>query len=118
MYKVFFDGEVIECEAGVLLRDALMSAGKPPHNGNARWFNCKGFGTCGTCAVEIEGDLPPLNAKERWRLNFPPHDAAHGLRLACQIVVTQDLRVTKHGGFWGQDVGDSSSNKDATEPES
>ncbi len=104
MPKITFNNQTIECESGVTLRDALLMAGASPHNGNARWFNCKGFGTCGTCAVHIEGEVPPLNAKEKWRLNFPPHDASNGLRLACQIPVTGDLKVTKHEGFWGQHV--------------
>lgn len=112
MPKITFNNQIIECGPGVTLRDALLAAGTSPHNGNARWFNCKGFGTCGTCAVHIEGELPPLNAKERWRLNFPPHDAAHGLRLACQIPVMSDLKVTKHEGFWGQNVEPTSTDEE------
>ncbi|MFN3182245.1 MAG: hypothetical protein ACE37F_09620 [Nannocystaceae bacterium] len=44
---------------------------------------------------------------ERWRLGFPPHERTSGLRLACQIEVTGDIEVTKHPGFWGQDVPDA-----------
>ncbi len=103
MPTVTFAGEVIECPHGARLRDVLMKAGVSPHNGQARWFNCKGFGTCGTCAIEVvAGEVGPKNARERWRLDFPPHDAADGLRLACQIRVEDDLVVRKYPGFWGQ----------------
>jgi ferredoxin len=104
MPTVTFENQTIECEAGERLRDVLLRAGTTPHNGNARWFNCKGFGTCGTCAVRIEGEVGEKNARERWRLDFPPHDAEAGLRLACQVRVHDDLVVTKYEGFWGQDV--------------
>jgi ferredoxin len=105
MPTVKFNEKTIECESGERLRDVLLRAGETPHNGNARWFNCKGFGTCGTCAVEIvEGVVPPKNGREEWRLDLPPHDSEDGLRLACQLPVTDDLVVRKHEGFWGQDV--------------
>jgi ferredoxin len=105
MPTVEFNGQSIECDEGERLRDVLLRSGETPHNGNARWLNCKGFGTCGTCAVEIvDGDVPDKNARESWRLDFPPHDSESGLRLACQVLVTSDMKVRKYPGFWGQDV--------------
>lgn len=94
----------IECEAGARLRDVLTAAGVPPHNGKTQLANCMGLGTCGTCAVEIRGEVAAPSVVERWRLSFPPHDPSHGLRLACQVRVTGDLSVIKHPGFWGHDV--------------
>ncbi|MEL6349023.1 MAG: 2Fe-2S iron-sulfur cluster-binding protein, partial [Myxococcota bacterium] len=88
------------------LRDVLFSAGLPPHNGQTRWFNCKGMGSCGTCAVEIQGPTPPQTVMEQWRLRFPPHEGSGRLRLACQVTVQGDLDVQKHPGFWGQDIPD------------
>lgn len=80
------------------------------HNGAARWINCRGFGTCGTCAVEVvEGEVPAASLREAWRLDFPPHVAgSHGgrLRLACCLTVDGDMLVRKHPGFWGQEHGD------------
>lgn len=103
MPTVTFNGRQIECEPGERLRDVLRRAGETPHNDNARWFNCKGFGTCGTCAVEIvAGEVGPKNGRERWRLDFPPHEEGAGLRLSCQVRVTEDLEVRKYPGFWGQ----------------
>ncbi len=110
MPTVTFRGQTIECEAGEKLRDVLLRAGLSPHNGQARWFNCKGFGTCGTCAVEIlRGQVGPKNRREEWRLDFPPHDRDAGLRLACQVSVTEDLVIEKHDGFWGHLVDDEGS---------
>ena len=54
--------------------------------------------------MQIEGEVGPLTAIERWRLDFPPHQPGAGLRLACQVEVTSNLVVTKHPGFWGQRV--------------
>lgn len=101
MPTVTFEGETVECEAGELLRDVLLEAELSPHNGPVT-LSCHGLGTCGTCAVEIDGEVPEPSARERARLNFPPHSEENGLRLACQIEVQDDLVVTKYDGFWGQ----------------
>lgn len=103
-YRVHFEGRTIEVESGARLRDALMSAGLSPHNGQSRWLNCHGFGTCGTCAVRVDGEVQPPSAREKTRLGFPPHTVEAGLRLACQVRVNAELRVTKYAGFWGQDT--------------
>eukprot|EP00429_Kryptoperidinium_foliaceum_P036532 CAMPEP_0176169578 /NCGR_PEP_ID=MMETSP0120_2-20121206/86808_1 /TAXON_ID=160619 /ORGANISM="Kryptoperidinium foliaceum, Strain CCMP 1326" /LENGTH=161 /DNA_ID=CAMNT_0017507349 /DNA_START=299 /DNA_END=784 /DNA_ORIENTATION=+ len=102
----------IEFEAydGELLRTAALRRGiVSPHNGKSKLINCRGLGTCGTCAVEIEGSdaIEPSekNNKERLRLSFPPHNPERQsprLRLACQAQVRGDLQVTKRAGFWGQ----------------
>lgn len=109
MPTISFQGCDIECEAGTLLRDALKTAGETPHNGRADLLNCRGFGTCGTCAVEIEGQVSEPTAIERRRLSVPPHDPESGLRLACQTRVEGDVTVRKHDGFWGQHVNSSGS---------
>ena len=107
-------------QKGEILRSAMLKRGISPHNGRARLINCRGLGTCGTCAVEImsldgtsgAGDsIEPRdrNTKERLRLNFPPHgDALQSchLRLACQVQVNGNVRVKKRKGFWGQGVDD------------
>lgn len=110
MPKIHFQGRVLDVSAGTKLRRALLEAGMSPHNDDARWLNCKGLGSCGTCAVEVEGPVHPLTRMERWRLGFPPHRQSSGLRLACQLEVTEDLKVTKHPGFWGHHTPDRNSN--------
>ncbi len=102
MPKVMFEGKSLEVAQGTTLRNALKQAGLTPHNGQSRWLNCKGLGSCGTCAVWIEGELHEKTAMERWRLNFPPHTSESGLRLACQVRVEHNLVVKKYEGFWGQ----------------
>jgi ferredoxin len=110
MPTVRFRGTEIECSEGAVLRDVLLDAGVSPHNGSADALNCRGHGTCGTCAVEVESDsearpsISDVGAVERGRLVVPPHDPGSGLRLACQTRVYGDIVVTKHPGFWGHRV--------------
>ncbi|MBB6646833.1 2Fe-2S iron-sulfur cluster-binding protein [Halobellus ruber] len=114
MPTVSFGDSEIDCEEGAVLRDVLLDSGVSPHNGTADTLNCRGHGTCGTCAVEIRSEAadtadPPVSAVgtvERGRLSIPPHDSGSGLRLACQTRVYADIEVTKHPGFWGHRVGE------------
>ena len=102
MPMVTFNNQTITCEAGENLRKVLMKHDAPLYNGKANIINCMGIGSCGTCAVEIEGDLPERNWKENARLSFPPHKKESNRRLACQIKVESDLVLKKYDGFWGQ----------------
>ncbi len=104
MPTVRFQGREIECEDGAVLRNVLLDAGETPHNGTSSYLNCRGNAVCGTCAVEVDGDVSERNASERNRLSKPPHDRDSGLRLACQTRVLGDVDVRKYGGFWGQKV--------------
>ena len=90
-------------QRGELLRTALLRRGISPHNNNSMLINCRGLGTCGTCAVEVRGDVEPAEAsqRERLRLSFPPHELRPNLRLACQCTVRGDVVVSKFEGFWG-----------------
>lgn len=107
MHTIHFAGETVACLAGANLRTVLLRARLPLYNGAARALHCRGFGTCGTCAVKIEGEISEPTSAERRRLALPPHDLASGLRLACQVSVLGDLRVTKYEGFFGQGKGDT-----------
>jgi ferredoxin len=100
-----FAGQTIECLEGSNLRMVLLRARLPLYTRVARAVHCRGFGTCGTCAVRIEGATSDPTAAEKRRLALPPHDLASGLRLACQVSVLGDLRVTKHEGFFGHKQG-------------
>ena len=108
------DDIVFHAKDGETLRTACLRRGKvSPHNGRARLVNCRGLGSCGTCAVELGSDSvvepPERNAIEQVRLSLPPHSRQkkHNskLRLACQVQVRGDLTVTKRTGFWGQGEG-------------
>ncbi len=105
--------KTILARKGEILRTAMLRRGASPHNGKSRLINCRGLGTCGTCAVEIDckgmdGLIEPKerNTREKLRLNFPPHgseEQSPHLRLACQVQVQGDISVRKRTGFWGQD---------------
>lgn len=97
-----YNGELLECRPGSTLRDVILKYDLSVHNGNARFINCRGLGTCGTCAVKITGSISPPTKREKWRLNFPPHKLESGLRLACQARVVGDVDVFKSEGFWGE----------------
>ena len=98
---VSFQGHEIECLDGANLRVVLLRARLPLYTKAARALHCRGHGTCGTCAVRIEGPVSEPTAAERLRLRLPPHVADRGLRLACQCSVLGDITVTKQEGFFG-----------------
>ena len=93
--------EKFTCEYGANLRQVLLKNGVSLYNGNAKYINCRGIGTCGTCAVEIEGKVSPPNWRDKARISLPPHSQEKNLRLACQTLVFGDLKITKYDGFWG-----------------
>lgn len=102
MPTVKFGEQSVECAEGANLRKVMLDAGWPLYNPPLQVVNCIGFGTCGTCAVKIEGEVSAPSTKERMRLAVPPHNSNSGLRLACQCTVQGDLVVTKYPGKWGQ----------------
>lgn len=102
MPKVIAQGKTIECKHGANLRNILLQSGVDLYNGGAKVINCRGIGTCGTCAVLIEGEVTEANWRDKTRRSLPPHSPTSNLRLACQTKVLGDVRVTKYDGFWGQ----------------
>ncbi|MBD2234665.1 2Fe-2S iron-sulfur cluster-binding protein [Phormidium tenue] len=102
MPTVTAQGKTMQCEAGANLRQVLLAHGVDLYNGQAKVINCRSLGTCGTCAVAIEGDVSAANWKDKARRSLPPHDPQRNLRLACQTQVLGDITVTKYDGFWGQ----------------
>lgn len=109
MPTVRANGQRIDCAIGANLRRVLLDAGVALYNGNASLINCRSLGTCGTCAVKIEGApgcVSEANWRDRTRRSLPPHTADRDLRLACQTQVLGDIAVTKFDGFWGQGEGE------------
>ncbi len=102
MPKVTAQGKTFSCDPGSNLRKVLLKHGVPLYNGNAQIINCMGIGSCGTCAVEVEGEVSEANWKDKARRSLPPHSPTANRRLACQTKVLGDVRVTKYDGFWGQ----------------
>lgn len=102
MPTVHFAGKAVECLAGANLRMVLLRARLPLYHSVARALHCRGFGTCGTCAVRVEGEVSPPSPAEQRRFALPPHTPESGLRLACQVNVLGDVTVTKYAGLFGQ----------------
>ncbi|MEM6452487.1 MAG: 2Fe-2S iron-sulfur cluster-binding protein [Cyanobacteria bacterium P01_D01_bin.105] len=103
MPSVTAQGKTFQCEKGANLRQVLMANGVELYSPRANYVNCMGIGTCGTCAVAIEGNVSAVNWRDRLRRTLPPHDPKKSLRLACQTTVLGDIRVTKFKGFWGHE---------------
>ena len=74
MPTVKFGEQSVECAEGANLRKVMLDAGWPLYNPPLQVVNCIGFGTCGTCAVKIEGEVSAPSTKERMRLAVPPHN--------------------------------------------
>lgn len=102
MPTVRFAGHEVECPEGANLRVVLLRAQLPLYTRVARAIHCRGHGTCGTCAVRIEGKVSGPTPAEQRRLSLPPHHEDAGLRLACQCSVLGDITVTKYRGLFGQ----------------
>lgn len=117
-HTVTFRGQKIAVPKGSQssLRSVLLradAAALTPHNGKANVINCRGLGTCGTCAVAVVSGVvspPDVTARERIRLSLPPHDLQRAriekLRLACQVRVCGDVELVKFDRFWGQGDGE------------
>lgn len=102
MPKVLAQSKTIECDRGANLRKVLLQGDIDLYNNGAKVINCRGIGSCGTCAVKVEGEVSEPNWRETTRLSLPPHSLTKNLRLACQTQVLGDVKVTKYDGFWGQ----------------
>lgn len=102
MPNVTAQGKMFECKIGANLRHVLLEQGIDLYNNQAKRINCHGIGTCGTCAVQIEGEVSAPNWRDQMRRSLPPHSRDRNLRLACQTTVLGDVRVTKFNEFWGQ----------------
>ena len=103
MVKVLAQGKTITCNQGRNLREVLLENGIDLYNGGSTVINCRGIGTCGTCAVEIVGEVSEATWRDKKRHSLPLHSPTRNLRLACQTQVLGDIRVTKFDGFWGQE---------------
>ena len=77
MPKVTAQGKTFECEYGSNLRKVLLDNNIDLYNGNAKIINCMSIGTCGTCAVAIQGEVSEPNWKEKARLGLPPLDTTY-----------------------------------------
>ncbi|MGD1866574.1 MAG: 2Fe-2S iron-sulfur cluster-binding protein [Phormidesmis sp.] len=109
MPTITAQGKTVSCAVGANLREVLLANDIDLYSPRAKYINCMGIGTCGTCAVAIDeadkGAVSKTNWKDIARRNLPPHDPKKALRLACQTKVLGDISITKFEGFWGHQEG-------------
>ena len=55
-------------------------------------FGCR-TGICGTCLVVIDGDIPPPSEEEKELLETLAPENSRA-RLACQLDLTSDIKIT------------------------
>jgi len=67
MPTVSAQGKVVDCESGANLRQVLLAHGIDLYNDQAKVINCHGLGTCGTCAVQIEGEVSDRDQFCPWK---------------------------------------------------
>jgi ferredoxin len=101
MARIVAEGKTFEVDEGTNLREALLAQDIDLYNAEAKIFNCRGHGICGTCLVQVEGSVSVLTAAETRPTLLHPHVNDNKRRLACQTKVLGDLLVTKFDGYFG-----------------
>jgi ferredoxin len=80
----------VEAEPGQRLLDVAWAAREPLEGA------CEGVMACSTCHVIVDAEdfkkLPPATEEEEDLLDLAAH-AARTSRLACQIILTEDLKT-------------------------
>ncbi len=67
MPKILAQGKTIECKQGSNLRKILLQNSINLYNDGTKVINCRGIGSCGTCAVKVEGEVSAANWRDRTR---------------------------------------------------
>jgi ferredoxin len=57
MVKIMAEGKSFEVPVGANLRESLLDRNINLYNSGAAILNCHGHGTCGTCLVQVEGNV-------------------------------------------------------------
>lgn len=94
MPTITAQGKTIICDRGANLRRVLLKHGIALYNHKAKLINCRGIGSCGTCAVEIERQVCEPNWKDKARRSLPPHSPTKNRRfyyLYCNFSIVKRL---------------------------
>lgn len=94
----------IEVPMGANLREELRKNGIEVYPGFARYVNCFGHGTCGTCKVLVKKGMENLTGKglmERMTIFRMLSAIGHEdeMRLSCQCTVNGDCTVETQPGM-------------------
>ena len=86
-------GRQLEVKTGTVLLDAIRQAGVEID------APCNGQQLCGKCKVRLSDadQLAPVDSSHR---HLTAAQIGAGVRLACQVVVRQDMRVTMPDDYW------------------
>lgn len=103
MPQVTAQGKTFEVPYEANLRESLLDQDVDLYNGAAKLLNCHGHSSCGSCLVRVEGMVSEPTEIEQLRMAIPPHSQHHDRRLACQVKVLGDVKVTKFDGHFGAD---------------
>jgi ferredoxin len=99
--KITAEGKTFEVAMASNLRESLLDRNINLYNSGATILNCHGHGTCGTCLVQVEGNVSAPTQIEKIRMALPPNSSHPERRLSCQVKVMGDVRVTKFDDFFG-----------------
>lgn len=87
----------IQAESGESLRAAAIRNKFSVYPHIKKILNCRGRGLCTSCAVEVvSGGVAPRNQIEDEKLKSAK---SPGIRLACQLAVTDNLVVKTQSSF-------------------
>jgi ferredoxin len=88
----------VQCPEGANLRKVAKEAGIQLYPMPAKYVNCMGMGTCGTCRVLVTkgmANAAPMGLREKVRMKFSFAFIGNEdtMRLACQTTVNGDMDV-------------------------
>ena len=81
----------ITTSKGQKLRNVLLENGIEVYKANAKWSNCGGAGTCGTCAVRVTDNNFWEKRPDFERLRLKKYDEK--ARLSCNTIIEGDCTV-------------------------
>lgn len=85
------DAKACQSTVGLTIRKVAQANGVAIQTGTAAWANCRGFGLCGTCRVNVD-PAASVSAPSFWE-RFTLGKDCGKMRLACQTKVAGDVTV-------------------------
>ena len=94
--ECYFEQVTLDVGQYANLRQSLLLRGISPYDFPHNIFNCRGFGLCGTCGVEVLDGMENLTPRT-WLEKIHLGDCPPTFRLACQCqVVKNKVTVITH----------------------
>ncbi len=101
MPQITAQGKTFDVPDGANLRESLLHHDVDLYNSTAKLLNCHGHSICGSCLVQVEGSVSEPTEPEKLRMAVPPHSQHSDRRLACQVKVLGDVKITKFDSHFG-----------------